>query len=402
MTEADHSRGPAIGAIVAWLQDGARPLRRPEDVMADLGARLLAAGVPLHRVALFVRTLHPNVMGRRFVWRPEAPVEISEGSYDFLTSDTYRQSPVRPVQETGRTFRRRIADPDCPRDFVILDELRAEGVSDYLIQPLEFSDGQVHAISWTTCRPGGFSDADLAALEAIRPPLARLTEAYALRRVLATLLATYVGRSTGQRILEGRVRRGDIEHIQAVILLADLRGFTRLSDTLPADRVIELLNGWFDALVPAIEQAGGEVLKFMGDGVLAIFPVAAEPAAACSSALAAVGAAREALAAFNAGLRAGGQAELRYGMALHRGEVLYGNIGSSTRLDFTTIGPAVNLTARLETLARDLGRDLLVSAAFAAHCPDAVTRLGRFELRGFRAPVEVFAPAPDEPAAGGR
>ena len=291
---------------------------------------------------------------------------------------------MRPVMETGRTIRRRLEDPDCPSDFVILDELRAEGVTDYLIQPLEFSDGQIHAISWTTTRPGGFSDADLAALEAIRRPLARLTEIYALRRVLATLLATYVGRSTGQRILEGRIRRGDIERIHAVILLADLRGFTRLSDTLPGDRVIELLNGWFDALVPAIEAAGGEVLKFIGDGLLAIFPVGAEPATACGAALAAVGAAREALAAFNAGLRARGQAELRYGMALHRGEVLYGNIGSATRLDFTTIGPAVNLTARLETLARDLGRDLLVSAAFAAHCPDAADRAR--SLRAARLP----------------
>ena len=195
--------------------------------------------------------------------------------------------------------------------------------------------------------------------------------------MLTTLLATYVGRSTGQRILEGRIRRGDIERIHAVILLADLRGFTRLSDTLPGDRVIELLNGWFDALVPAIEAAGGEVLKFIGDGLLAIFPVTADPASACSAALAAVGAAREALAALNAGLRATGKAELRWGMALHLGEVLYGNIGSATRLDFTTIGPAVNLTARLETLARDLGRELVVSAAVASHCPQGLAALGR-------------------------
>jgi adenylate cyclase len=384
--------GSAIRDTVGWLVDGARDVRLPQDVMAGLGARLLAVGLPLHRVALFVRTLHPNVMGRRFLWRPDAPVEVSDGSYDFLTSDTWQKSPVRPVMQEGETIRRRLDDPDCPRDFGILEELRAEGVTDYLIQPLDFSDGQIHAISWTTTRAGGFSDADLAALSAIRRPLARLTEIYALRRVLTTLLATYVGRSTGQRILAGRVRRGDIERIEAVILLADLRGFTSLSNTLPGDLVIELLNGWFDALVPAIEAAGGEVLKFIGDGLLAIFPLTADPAPVCRAAMAAVDAAQDALAAFNAGLRAGGRAELRWGMALHMGEVLYGNIGSASRLDFTAVGPAVNLTARLETLARDLGRGLVVSAAVAGHCPHGLASLGRFELRGFPEPQEVFAP----------
>jgi adenylate cyclase len=178
-----------------------------------------------------------------------------------------------------------------------------------------------------------------------------------------------------------------------VILLADLRDFTSLSNALPGDRVVELLNGWFDAQVPAIEAQGGEVLKFIGDGLLAIFPVASDPVPACSAALSAVAAARVALAASNTGLGARGKPALRWGMALHRGEVLYGNIGSPTRLDFTTIGPAVNLTARLETLARDLGRDLLVSAAVASHCPQGLVSLGRFELRGFPELQEVFAPA---------
>ena len=384
-------RADAIQSAVDWLTDGARDVHRPQDVMAGLGARLLAAGLPLYRVALFVRTLHPNVMGRRFLWRPGAAVEISEQPHEFLTSDSFQSSPVALLYETRQPVRRHLADPACPSDFGILAELRAEGVTDYLLQPLEFSDGQVHAISWTTTRPGGFEDAHLEALAAIRKPLTRLTEIYALRRVLAVLLGTYVGRSTGERILEGRVRRGDIDRIHAVILLADLRGFTALSDRLAGDRVIELLNGYFDALVPAIEAAGGEVLKFIGDGLLAIFPAATDAAAACSAALSAVADARSALAAFNAQLRARGDEELRYGMALHRGDVLYGNIGSSGRLDFTAIGPAVNLTARLETLARDLGRDLVLSAAFAAHCPGGLASLGRFELRGFRDPVEVYA-----------
>jgi adenylate cyclase len=219
-----------------------------------------------------------------------------------------------------------------------------------------------------------------------------VAETHALRRVARTLLDTYVGHGAGERILHGRIRRGDIERIHAVILSADLRGFMSLSDRLPGDRVVALLNGYFDCLVPPIEARGGEVLKFMGDGLLAIFPVGDHPAAACEAALAAVAETRARLTGAHADHAANGRPALRHGSALHMGEVLCGNVGSATRLDFTTIGPAVNLSARLETLARDLGREVVLSSAVAACLPDAVTSLGRFELRGFREPQEVFAP----------
>jgi adenylate cyclase len=378
--------------VVDWLVDGARTVRQPQDVLAELCQRLVACGLPLYRVAVFVRTLHPNVMGRRFLWRQGEDVQVSEAPYAMLDSDTYRASPIPVVFATERPIRRRIRDPD---DYQIIGELRAESVTDYLVQPLPFTNGEVHAVSWTTQDAGGFSEGHIAALEAIRLPFARLAEIFALRRIATTLLSTYVGSSTGERILQGRIRRGDLERIEAVILLSDLRGFTALSDRLPGEQVIGLLNGYFDGLVPAIEADGGEVLKFTGDGLLAIFPVAAAATAACRAALAAVGGARAALAEFNGQRRERDEPEVRFGMALHQGEVLYGNVGSAARLDFTAIGPAVNLTARLETLARDLGRDLVVSAAFAAHCPEAVASLGTFQLRGFRDPVEVFAPTGD-------
>jgi adenylate cyclase len=385
----------SVQPVIDWLIQGAPTVRQPQDVLAGLCDRLLACGLPLHRVAVFVTTLHPDIMGRRFLWRRGEGVEISEAPFEMLERDTYRQSPVRVVFRTAEAIRRRIEAPDCPKDYEIVEELRAEGVTDYLIQPLPFTDGDVHAISWTTLRPGGFGDADIAALEAIRLPLARLAEIYALRRIAITLLSTYVGRDAGERILQGRIRRGDIERIHAVILLSDLRDFTTSSDLLPGEAVIRLLNGYFDCLVPAIDTHGGEVLKFVGDGLLGIFPVADDSAAACRAALAAAGDARAALAQTNAERAEAGEPRLRYGLALHLGDVLYGNIGSAGRLDFTTIGPAVNLTARLETLARDLGRDLVASAAFAGHCPESLTSLGAFRLRGFREPQEVFAPAGD-------
>jgi adenylate cyclase len=332
-------------------------------------------------------------MGRRFLWREGEAVVVSEAEYGMMETDTYRRSPVPVVYRTALSIRRKIEDPGCPTDYDIVEELRAEGVTDYLIQPLVFTNGEVHAISWTTLRPGGFGDADIAALEAIQHPFARLAEVYALRRTATTLLNTYVGRGAGERILQGRIRRGDIERIHAVILLSDLRDFTTSSDRLAGEAVIGLLNSYFDGLVPAIEAHGGEVLKFVGDGLLGIFPVASDPAAACRTALAAASDAKAALARTNAERTERGEPPLRYGLALHIGDVLYGNIGSAGRLDFTTIGPAVNLTARLETLARDLGRDIVVSATFAAQLPDILTSLGHFELRGFREPQEVFAPA---------
>lgn len=390
-----------VDAVVEWLVDGARTAHEPQDLLAQLCDRLLACGLPLHRVAVFVRTLHPNVMGRRFLWRRGEGVAVSEAEYEILESDLYLRSPVPVVYAQGEPIRRRLADPACPIDYEILAEMRAEGVTDYLIQPLRFTNGEVHAVSWTTRRRHGFKDEHIAAFEAVRAPFARLAEVYALRRIAATLLDTYVGRDAGERILQGRIRRGDIERIHAVILLSDLRDFTAQSDRLPGEAVIGMLNAYYDGLVPALEAHRGEVLKFLGDGLLAIFPVAADPAAACRDALAAADEARAALQDGNAERRGRGEPELRFGLALHLGEVLYGNIGSAGRLDFTTIGPAVNLTARLENLARDLRRDLLASATFARHCPGALASLGTFRLRGFQAPQEVFAPAPGPTAAAG-
>jgi adenylate cyclase len=361
-------------------------------VLAGLCDRLLACGLPLHRVAVFVTTLHPDVMGQRFLWRQGGDVVITEAPYAMLETETYHRSPVRTVFATAQPIRLRVEQPDCPQHYGIVEELRAEGVSDYLIQPLPFTSGDVRAISWTTTRPGGFDDADLAALDAVCRPLARLVEIYALRRIATNLLDTYVGRHAGERILQGRIRRGDIERIEAVIMLTDLRDFTTLSDQLPGDQVIGLLNSYFDCVVPPIEAHGAEVLKFIGDGLLAIFAVSGDIGAACRAALAVSEEARAGIAAANAERQTAGEPLLRHAMALHVGSVLYGNIGSAKRLDFTTIGPAVNLTARLETLARDLGRDLLVSARFAAHSAETLVSLGTFELRGIRAPQEVFAP----------
>ena len=366
----------------------------PEEFLAELCQRLVEAGVPLHRAAVFQRTLHPNVMGRRYVWRAGGGVAVSEAPRSALQSDEFLDNPIRVVFRDGQSIRRRLEDPTVEIDYPVLDEFRAEGATDYYVYALPFTNGEIHATSWTTNRPGGFSASDVAMLDSIRLPLTRLVEICALRRTAITLLDTYVGHGAGERILSGRITRGDAETIHAVTWLSDLRGFTQLAEDLAGEKLLHLLNDYFDAIVPAIEEQGGEVLKFMGDGLLAIFPVGTETrdeAAASQAALAAARAARERMAARNAKAERKGHPVLRFGIALTMGDVLFGNIGGMSRLDFTTIGRSVNVAARLEGLAAELARDIVLTAPVAGHCLDEVESLGRHTLRGLREPIEVFA-----------
>ncbi len=376
-----------IRATTEWLTDGARSAPQPQQVLAQLCERLVACGIPLWRVAVFVRTLHPQVMGRRFIWRPGTEVEVSEAPFELLESADFLENPIAQVYATGRALRRKLADSDCALDFPVLSELRAEGITDYLASPLLFTDGAIHAVTCTTREPGGFTDAQIAGIEAIITPLARVAEIRALRRMASTLLDTYVGHDAGERILAGRIRRGDIEEIHAAIWLSDMRGFTALADTVPPRELIGLLNRYFDCQVPVILDHGAEVLKFMGDGLLAIFTIAGDEAEVCKRTLAAARQTQTNVAELGRSAMPG----LRFGLALHIGDVLYGNIGSGNRLDFTCIGPAVNCAARIEKLTSQLGREILASDEFARHCPEGFTALGEFRLAGFSAPQLVFA-----------
>jgi adenylate cyclase len=382
-----------IKGTLEWLTDGARSAPQPQQVLAQLCERLVACGIPLWRVAVFIRTLHPNVMGRRFVWRPGAEVEASEAPFELLASADFLENPVARVYQTKVPIRRRLADPNCAFDFPILTELGAEGVTDYLAVPLFFTDGAVHVVTCTTRRRGGFTDQQITAIDSVIGPLTRVAEIRMLRRMAGMLLDTYVGHSPGERILAGHIRRGDIEEIHAAIWLSDMRGFTALADRIPPRQLIDLLNRYFDCQVPAILDHRAEVLKFMGDGLLAIFPIANDNADVNEVCCRTLTAARQVRANVDALSKQTGVpdlGELRFGLALHVGEVLYGNIGSGNRLDFTCIGPAVNLAARIEKLTGQLGRVILASEDFARHCPERFAAVGQFKLAGFGAPQAVF------------
>ena len=390
---------PELQNIVRWLVDGARSAG-PLQLMAQTCERLVQAGLPLSRVGVFVRTLHPDIFGRNFIWRPGAEVVIGSVDFDIQASPEFKNSPLAIVFGEGREVRYRLDDSEGRR-FPFFDDMRAEGVTDYIALPLQFIDGTINASSWTTKQPGGFSDDQLAALKAMVPPLARLIEIISLRRTASILLDTYVGNRAGERILGGQIRRGHTETMDAAIWLSDLRGFTALSDRLPAETVVEILNGYFDCQVAAIRTHGGEVLKFMGDGLLAVFPIAEKDGninEVCSHVLEAARESRASVEAMHFPI--GDSVErFRFGIALHVGKILFGNIGGGNRLDFTCIGPAVNLAARLEKIAGKLGRTIVASAGFAGICAGGWTDLGEFPIAGFSKAERVYGLADETPKA---
>jgi adenylate cyclase len=279
-----------------------------------------------------------------------------------LSTGAYYGSPFQYVVERRQTFRRRLLDLDPERDHEVLHQIAAAGGTDYLAVPLEYGDGSVQGLSLVSDGKDGFADSHLALIERLRQPLAAALEPTAMRRSSASLLRTFLGDGPADAVLAGAIKRGDRRHIDAAILFCDLRGFTGMSERLDEADLFAALDRYVEAVVEAVRGGGGDVLKFLGDGVLAIFPVEASRTDACRAALDAVAAARERLA----GSAAAEGTPLAFIAALHVGQVVYGNIGSPDRLDVTVLGPAVNLVSRLEGLAKELGRPLLCSAAFAA------------------------------------
>jgi adenylate cyclase len=389
----------SIRAVVDWLVAGAPPAKLPQDVLQFLGDRLAAEGINIDRAGVFVTTLHPHILGRSFVWRRGKQVVVGQADISIEGTEEWRNSPVIEVATRGQPIRAHLSSP-MEREYPVYKELRAEGMTDYFAQPIEFINGERHVISWATKRKGGFTADDIAAFEAVRNPVARIAEVFALRRTATNLLNTYVGHEAGTRILSGHIRRGDTESINAAIWLADLRGFTQYADTMPGTEVVALLNDFFDCLVTSIHNHDGEVLNFMGDGLLAIFRITAEHGEAhvSNEAMAAAREARVRVAELNKTRTTKGEPVLHWGLALHLGEVLYGNIGGAARLDFTTIGPAVNMAARLEALSKRLSRTVVLSSAVARHCNATVVPLGRHELRGFRDAEEAFGLIDEEVA----
>jgi adenylate cyclase len=379
------------GKIDRWILVEGPQIDSHVELIDELCWRLLGDSVPLWRATLYAGTLHPLIRGVGARWLRDLNViedfRILHGSGE---TDEYLRSPIRATIERGTPFRRRL-DSEIT-EYPLLEKLRKAGATDYFALALNHTFRGFPVATWATDRPGGFSDADIKALDDINPALAAIIETRVVRRTSANLLDTYLGPQAGRRILAGQIRRAEGERLRAVIMMTDLRGFTPLSDQLPGDEVIEMLDDYFDALATPIEKHKGEVLKFIGDGMLAIFPAADDDDFSLSSgrALDAATEGLERLDAVNQARRTVGRNELRTGIGLHLGEVIYGNVGAASRLDFTVIGPAVNLASRLEGLTKLLLRPMLFSSAFARVCPRPLVSLGFHPVRGLLEPEEVF------------
>ncbi len=385
----------AGGPIVDWLLGAHRDRIAGIELFDTLCWRMLGQDIPLWRANLSISTLHPQIMGLGFRWRRDlAMTQEFRVKHGMERRTDYLESPMRPAIEHGITVRYRLEEDGAALErYPLLRAFRAAGATDYLALPLHAFVGRHRVVTWASDRPGGFTDAHIAAIEALVPALAVVVETNALKRMSAILLDTYLGRTIGRHILDGEIFRGQGRRLRAALMAADLRGFTNLADRMPGEELIRLLDDYFDAVAAAVHGQGGEILKFVGDGVLAIFePDGRSEQDAVRAALAAGQDALQRLDTVNNNRAAVGQELIAIGIGLHLGEVIYGNVGAADRLDYTAIGPAVNLVCRLEGLTKRLGRPLLLSESFAEAYGGKLLSLGFQPVRGLSEPQEVFAP----------
>jgi len=390
----------ALNGIERWLVEAGLAGASETEALHGFCERCCGAGIVLSRATLIVDTLHPVHEGHVFRWRAdsvEQPEVVEYGPSN--AGENWQRSPFYRLIETGASELRRRIGPGHPEDFAILRDLKADGLTDYVAFVHRFGAisiiGAMDCVysSWATSYPGGFREAELAALRRLVPLLALAIKCVTLAHIARTLVEVYLGRDAGERVLSGRISRGVADRINAVIWYSDLRGYTKITDTASPDEIIPLLNDYAAAVIGAVSAAGGEVLKLIGDGVLAIFR-ADDPAEACRRALGAEADLRASIRAVNERRAAGSQPVTWIYLGLHIGEVFYGNIGSEDRLDFTVVGPAVNEASRIAAMCRSVDRSVVLSAEFAAATPEPerskLVSLGRYALRGVSRAEELF------------
>ncbi|MEW6689324.1 MAG: adenylate/guanylate cyclase domain-containing protein [Pseudomonadota bacterium] len=381
----------SIAPVIDWLMHKGRHLPTREAVVGGICERVRAAGMPIDRVAFFFWTLHPQYYGVALFWDGEK-VTLNHGEHGFQNTEMYRNSPAARIAAGERVIRRRLEERGCALDFPVLRELRDQSMTDYVMAEVLFSGGVRNSVSLTTRRAGGFSDHDIEEIQRLLHPFALVMENFNSRDLARTLLETYLGRISGSRVLDGQIKRGDGEELDAVIWFSDLRDSTPLARSLGERRFLELLNDYFESTAGAVLEHGGEVLRFIGDASLAVFPTASATAReACECAVAAARTVRARTVAANSRRQAAGLPPFACGVGLHLGRVLYGNIGTPSRLEFSVIGAAANEAARIEALCKETGRDVVLSGAVAAALGEPCASLGRFALRGVAQPVEIFA-----------
>ena len=365
-----HADGWSLSSVIDWLYNEGRLITDPRQFVESLGELLYENGVSLFKLQFAFRTLHPQVAACAFTWQADQ----DSAEFCLLHEDA----------DSGE-----LSDPE-------LESLIAQPGMDAIFLPLLSSSGNNNVMSLVTRSPPGFSDLDIAKINALSWLLSPIIETIAARRAMQALLDTYIGPRSGKKVLDGLIKRGDGETIDAVIWYSDLRDFTELSETLAPVALISMLNAYFEYVTETVKPHGGEVLRFIGDAILIIFPVQekADIGEVCRSAIEAVIDSLDKLEALNDNRKAQGDTPIRFGIGMHIGQLIYGNVGAPDRLEFTVIGAAANRAERIEKLTKELETPALFSAEIAARARDAVMPIGKFELRGIEEPQKVFELAP--------
>jgi len=392
------SMAHAADGLRDWLLGDARHLDDPEEIIAEFGNRMIAAGIPLDRLMLAVSVLHAQRSGIGRFWQPGGETRTVYFPFGEEADAIYQRSPFRAAHESGEWVNLWLAD--TPDDaFGVVAELKLQGFTHYICMPVVLPGGSRNGIALASKAANGFSDAHLQMIRDLQPAVSVLMEIVSLRRVLEDVLRIYVGDEPYRRILSGQIQRGDVTHVHSAILFTDMRDFTSHSMGMDAAQVVDLLNSYFDCIVPHVDAHGGEVLEFIGDGVLAIFR--SEDVGETQACAQAFEAARAMLDAIDKRNASAPDIAFDAGVALHYGRAAYGNIGSGARLDFTVIGRDINLASRIAGLCSTLPRRLLVSQAFSENLGACqVKSVGEHTLRGVVMPQQVFAPLCDGEECG--
>ncbi|WP_425405397.1 adenylate/guanylate cyclase domain-containing protein [Hwanghaeella sp.] len=387
-----------IEPVVDWLLTDGRKCQDLESIASGLAGALVATGAPIMRMVMTFRTLHPQFAAERVLWeRGEGMISHRRSDHGIWNTDAYKGSPIEIIVKTGEPFHRKLKHLDKDRDHPVLFELAASGVTDYYGLAIPFTFHRQSTFLVNTDIPDGFTETDIAKFNRIVLHLAPIVEVLVTHNIAVGLLDTYLGPRTGKKVFAGLIKRGDGEEIDAALWFSDLREFTRLTESLPPADVLDLLNAYFEHVHTAVTVYGGEILRFIGDAMLIVFPVdedkeiEAARRDACRAALDAAVDAFSSLAVLNRLREREGKPAIRFGVGLHFGHVIYGNVGAPGRLDFTVMGPAVNRTARLESLTKDLEIPLLLSQEMGLIAAVPVTPRGEHMLKGVAVPQSVVS-----------
>lgn len=374
-----------------WMMSQGRRSGDPIEVVSHFCSTLIEAGVPLWRVNIGQRFANPLLVAWGVVWTPEG-AESYDVTHARMLTDGYIGSAFEYILKNQRPLHKSLHGLDPDTDHISFLEFSRAGGTDYYATLLDYGDGSQHGCTFVTRAPDGFAPEHLAMIETAKAGLSSAMEPITMRKSAQSLLRTYLGDGPAEAVWNGSIRRGGCTTLEAVVMFSDLRGFTALSDTADEEEIFDALNSYFDVVVQSVEEEGGDVLKFMGDGILSIFPVSApdERADRCRQSTMAARKVLARLAVLNVSRAGQGRAPLDMGIGINAGRVSYGNIGSPGRLDFTVLGAAVNVASRIEGLTKSIGDRVLATASVARHTPDLYEPRGAHSVRGLARPVEIF------------